>query len=192
MTSRQPSKLLPELIARLEPGRRLQVLDVGPAMPDTVQFFSEYRCKLHFLDIFAELPLASGDDAPPPTDQFRDMLVFGTEPRFDICLFWDVFNYLDGNAVTAFLDTLLPFLHPGTRGHGFAVHNPRTATGGQAYAIADESHFSARPRVSEPGHYSPHSQAALKDMLYCFDVDRSMLLGDGRLEYRLKIRKSTR
>mgnify|MGYP000564939165 CR=1 FL=1 len=31
--------------------RRITVLDVGPALSETVEFFSRYHCRLHFVDL---------------------------------------------------------------------------------------------------------------------------------------------
>ena len=190
MTTRQPSQLFPDLFARLEPGRCLQVLNIGPALPETVDFFSNYRCKLYFLDLFEELPLREYEDEPTLAEQFQSLLDFRPEPRFDVCLFWDIFNYLDRHAIQAFLDALLPFLHPGTLGHGFAVHNVRSETPEARYAIADTATVCSRPRSQGLPGYAPHAQGHLKQMLYCFELERSMLLGDGRLEYALRARRS--
>ena len=50
----QPSKLLPSLFRSLETGRRLTILDVGGALPETVDFFSRFKCRIHFIDLFYE------------------------------------------------------------------------------------------------------------------------------------------
>ena len=190
MSNSQPSTLLPELFGRMEPGRCLQVLNIGPALPETVDFFSDFRCKLQFLDLFDELPLREYEDEPSLAEQFTALLDFKPEPRFDICLFWDIFNYLDRHALGAFLDALLPYLHPGTLGHGFAVHNVRAQPVEARYAIASRQEIAARSRSQGLPGYAPHAQGHLKQMLYCFDFERSMLLGDGRLEFSLKAKKS--
>ena len=60
----QTSKLLPLLFAGIKEDEPLTVLHIGPALPDTVDFFCDYRCKLHFVDLFDDLPLAETEDSP--------------------------------------------------------------------------------------------------------------------------------
>ena len=55
MTDTQPSRLLPKLFERVDPSRPLTVLILGPALPETVSFFSQFRCKLHVVDLAREL-----------------------------------------------------------------------------------------------------------------------------------------
>ena len=38
----------------MDVNRRLNVLEIGPALPETVEFFSRYKCRLYFVDLFNE------------------------------------------------------------------------------------------------------------------------------------------
>ncbi|MGB1141920.1 MAG: hypothetical protein ACPG1A_13545, partial [Halioglobus sp.] len=53
----QASTLLPRLFEGADEEARLTVLNIGPALPETVAFFSGFRCRLYFADLFSELPL---------------------------------------------------------------------------------------------------------------------------------------
>ena len=53
-TVTQPSKLFSSLFRSLDMGRRLTILDVGAALPETVEFFSRFKCRIHFIDLFSE------------------------------------------------------------------------------------------------------------------------------------------
>ena len=55
MSTIQPSSLLPTLLDGIDEEQLLTVLHIGPAVPETVEFFCHYRCKLHFIDLFSEL-----------------------------------------------------------------------------------------------------------------------------------------
>ena len=77
MSAIQPSKLLPSLFSQFDPSERLTVLHIGPALPETVEFFSRFRCKLFFVDLLSELPIAVDDDSDPSlTEKFSDLLDF--------------------------------------------------------------------------------------------------------------------
>jgi len=185
----QASKLLPSLFGHLDTQALVTVFHVGPAMAETVEFFSDYRCKLHFIDLFAELPIAASEDPPRSiTDQIASLLQFPRDTRFDICLFWDIFNHLDGDAIRAFMGLLRPHLAPGCLAHAFSVHNRKTPQGGYLYGIHRLDAISYRHRATMPPGYAPHSQRELTELLHCFRLERSVLLPDSRLEVLLQAR----
>ncbi len=183
MSATQSTKLLSSLFENIDNDQRLTVLHIGPALPETVDFFSRFRCKLYFVDLFSELPIAIAQEDDPPLEQvFSELLHFQTGVVFDICLFWDLFNFLDSGAIAAFLHVLQPRLHADTVAHGFAVHNLKSPQGDQIYGIKELDAFNVRSReIILPG-YSPHPQDKLKTMLNCFNFERSVLLPDSRLE----------
>jgi len=183
VTASQPSKLLSSLFQNLDPEQRLTVLHIGPALPETVDFFSAFRCKLYFNDLFSELPIVESEDGDPSLVQtFTELLQLPPGVKFDICLFWDLFNFLDKEAIAAFLSVLRPHLHKTTVAHGFAVHNLRNPQGDQLYGIARLDALNIRSRATALPGYAPHAQGKLKTMLNCFNFDRSVLLPDSRLE----------
>ncbi len=187
MTPSQSSVLLPSLFERIEEGQRLTVLHIGSALPETVEFFSRYRCKLHFIDLFCDLPsLVPGDDATPPLAQkFLELMHIPRGTRFDLCLFWDLFNFLDRAAIAAMVGTLRPHLQDTTRAHGFAVHSLKTPPSGKVYGIRELDEISVRPRPAPLPGYSPRNQGQLERVLDCFAVSRSVLLPESRLELLL-------
>lgn len=183
VTSTQSSKLLSSLFENIDEEQRVTVLHIGSALPETVDFFSRYRCKLYFADLFSELPIVDSEDDDPPLEQtFSELLHLQQGIKFDICLFWDLFNFLDSEAIAAFLRVLRPHLHSASVAHGFAVHNLRSPQGDQLYGIARLDAFNIRSRSTVVPGYAPHAQGKLKAMLNCFSFDRSVLLPDSRLE----------
>lgn len=184
--STQTSKLLPSLFQCLEPEQPVTVFHVGPAVAETVDFFAGYRCKLHFIDVFAELPMQAGDDTPPLVQQFAELLRLPSDTRLDICLFWDVFNFLDRAAVSALLSVLQPHLKKTCVAHAFSVHNRKMPRVDYQYGLRDGQSFSCRDKRILPAGYAPHSQRELLDLLSCFTLERSVLLPDSRLELLLQ------
>ena len=185
--STQQSRLLPSLFEQIDEERCLTVFHVGPALPETVDFFSRYRCKLHFVDLFAELPIVSNEESDPSLEQqFAGMLQFPVGTQFDICLFWDLFNFLGSDAITAFLKALRPYLNTGCLAHGFSVHNLKTAQSNQLYGIRETDTLNLRNRQTTIPCYAPHSQNQLKTLLSGFAFERSVLLPDSRLELVLR------
>ncbi|MDG2048363.1 MAG: hypothetical protein P8J79_14225 [Halioglobus sp.] len=182
----QPSKLLPFLFKHVAEGELVTVFHIGPALPETVNFFSNYRCKVYFIDLFSAIPLACNEDATDSLEQQLEQVVtFPSSTRFDICLFWDLFNYLNSDAIAALLKLIRPHLKPTSVAHAFSVHNPKTLQNRQLYGIQQLDALSLRARTTVPHGYAPHSQKQLKQLLHCFRLERSVLLADSRLELLL-------
>ncbi|MCB1846403.1 MAG: hypothetical protein KDI04_03200 [Halieaceae bacterium] len=189
MSTSQSTSLLPALLANIDEEQPLSVLHIGPALPETLDFFSGYRCKLHFIDLFAELPgLQVGDDSEvPPAALLAELLQWPAGTRIDLCLFWDLFNYLEGAVIRDLLTLLRPHLHSTSHGHCFAVHNLKTPQHAQVYGIRDTDQISVRGRPAPLPGYHPHTQGQLEKWLTGLRVSRSVLLADSRLEILLQV-----
>lgn len=190
MTSSQPSSLLPALFAQFEEEQPLCVLHIGAALPETVNFFSSYRCKLHFFDLFSDLAQLQGEQDPLVSrrQQLTELLPVPAGARFDLCLFWDLFNFMDADLIADLLSVLRPHLHPGTLAHGFAVHNLKTPQSRQIYGLRALDQVSLRERSADLPGYCPHNQGQLEKLLDCFHFSRSVLLPGSRLEMLLSAR----
>jgi hypothetical protein len=187
MRSTQPSTLLAALFEHIDEDRPLAILDTGPAQQDTLDFLSEYRCKLHVLNLFSDLPIEAGEEGSAALHaRFEELVQFPAGTVFDVCLFWDLFNYLDRDSVLAFVAALRPYLRRGTLAHGFALHNPGAPRDDCIYGVKSTDALSVRPRRENLPGYTPHPQAKLKNMLYCFNFERSVLLSDSRLELLMR------
>jgi len=187
----QPSKLLPSLFRSLDTGRRLTILDVGGALPETVEFFSRFKCRIHFIDLFCEPVVTELQQISNDKElhhQFEKLLKFPDGTRLDICLLWDFLCYLDDPALRAFNNVLRPYLYYGTRAHGFVVHHLAIRLENKQYGVMQEDAMSVRLRQTKQLATHPHSQIEMHEMLSCFDFDRGLLLPDGKLELLLKAR----
>jgi len=186
----QASQLLASVLQRADDVGKLTVLDVGPALPETVAFFADTPCKLHVADLFAELPFSVADDDPAPDNRnrLRALLALPPGSRLDICLFWDLFNYLPAPIISVLLDVLRPHLHPGTRAHAFGVHKRGAPEDARIHGIRSVDTLTLRPRRQPLPGYAPLPQAQLQALLADFRFERSVLLADSRLELLLRLR----
>jgi len=186
---RQTSRLFSTLFQGADPKHRLTVLDTGAAMPETIAFLGRFKCSIHVCDLFSEPLVREMQQDLSEREmkkEFQDLLRFGIGTLLDICLFWDFLNYLSRPALRAFSAALKPYVHPGTRAHGFSVLNVETPLRNQRYAIGDENTLCVRPAKAPQPDYYPHSHDELNQSLSCFNVSRGWLLPDGRLEILLK------
>ena len=186
--TKHQSLLFPSLISRLSGVERLSVLDVGPAFPETVEFFSRFRCRLHFADLYSEPLVLQGSAHLDPEElrvAFERSMALPRNTAFDLCLLWDFPNYVDDRALRALNDVLRPHVHGRTVGHGFAVRTADTRIRNQWYGVEQAHLFNIRQPGVAQSRFFPHPQAILINLLTCFDIDRGMLLPDGRLEVLL-------
>ncbi len=189
--AKQPSKLFGSLLPKPDPNHRLTVLEVGSALPETVEFFSHYKCRIHFLDLFSEPLVQNLQNVTSPKEmqqQFERLLKFPPGTRIDICLFWDLLCYLDDRALRAFNAALRPYLHHGSRAHGFGVHHLAIKLGNKRFGVIDDATLSVRKCQSTQSQTFPHSQVEMHEHLSCFDFERGLLLPDGKLELLLRAR----
>jgi len=187
--ARHQSKLLAGLFPRVGPEHRLTVLEIGPALPETVEFFSQFRCRLHFLDLYDEPFLRDQQNELSEKElrhRFEEQFAFPEGSQLDICLFGDFLSFLNDRALRAFNSALRPWIHPETRAHGFGVHHLAVKLEHHQYGIIDRDNLSIRSRHSDTMTYHPHSQVEMADMLNCFAFARGLLLPSGKLEMMLK------
>ena len=188
--SRQPSTLFASLFQLVDVNHRLSVLEIGTALPETVDFFSQYKCRLHFVDLFNE-PFVRDQADLSETELrhgFEEHLRFAAGTKIDLCLFWDFMCFLDDPALRAFNSALRPWLHAGTKAHGFGVHHLAVRLENIRYGVEDRGTFCRRERRSAQMRLHPHSQIEMHEMLNCFSFERGLLLPDGKLEMLLKTR----
>jgi hypothetical protein len=191
VVSRQQSKLFSSLFKMMDLNHRLTVLEIGPALTETVDFFSQFKCRLHFVDLFHEAfvreqqaDLSEKELRHAFEEQFR----FPADTRIDICLFWDFLCYLDDPALRAFNSALRPWTHAGTKVHGFGVHHLAIRLENIQYGVINQDTLSIRERGTAQLPYYPHSQIEMHEMMGCFDFERGLLLPEGKLEMLLKPR----
>ena len=87
MSRNQQSLLFPTLLKRIAADRRLSVLEIGPALPETIDFFSQYKCRLHFAGMYSDpvLQMQAEDYSEAElTDHLTKSLGFAKNTRFDL------------------------------------------------------------------------------------------------------------
>jgi hypothetical protein len=183
------ARLLPELFKGIDPTERLKVLEIGRAQPETIEFFSRYKCRLQFADIYSSAELLEEQAKLSEAELavgFRKALDIPREAKFDVCLLWDILLYLTGPAIRALCGVLEPHIHAGTRAHGIGVHSTLTRCERAEYAITASSEFRLKQGRLPELEYRPHPQAELSEMLTVFKIERAMLMGDGTVEMLMR------
>lgn len=199
-TTELHTNLAPLLFEKVQVDRQLVVLNIGLATAATVELFSSFKCKLIFVDLYSDPLLegfysaegsifSEGSDSSPNHQQlvegFSIALKLDPRTKIDICLFWDFFNFLDGTLLKAFIEALHPHISDSTCGYGLGVLNGRRQLPNYEYGLKRLDTLSQCPRDGEQKPVYPHSQRDLNNLLGYFDIDKSRLMPDGRVEYLL-------
>ena len=183
--SRQTSKLLAQLFGSVDRDRRLTLLDLGRALPETVDFLSQFRCKVHVVDLYSELEsgrISCSRTGVTVQRQFQQLFGFPRGTCLDICFLWDLPHYLDEKLLRALGSALWPWLHAESRAHAFGVHSAATTLRNHEYGIVDLQTLSIRTRRTAQLAYSPHPQSFMHEWLTCFATRQGVLLPDGKVE----------
>ena len=175
------------LLARVFEGRsapgRMNVLDVGSAMPRTIEFLNSMRCRMHIADLFDSTIIEQQQhlDQTALTARFAEALWMLDEP-LDACLLWDFPNYLTPPALEALNRALSPWVNAHTRAHAFCAFKRSAPLMQHQYSIrnANEIVQQAAPERSQAAH--PHPWRRLVGALSLFDVDRGALRAGGLVE----------
>ncbi|MFT5138847.1 MAG: hypothetical protein ACI9H8_000534 [Lysobacterales bacterium] len=185
----QSSRLFPSLFQKNDPKKRLSVLETGQVTRETIGFLGQFKSRIHVANLFSENLIREQQAELSEKEmkhEFQNLLEFKVGTLIDVCLFWDFLNYLNPAALRAFGSALRPYVHKGTRAHGFTVLNIETPLRNQQYGIGSPDTLCVRPGKQSQLDYYPHSHEELNRSFDCFEIGRGWLLPDGRLEILLK------
>jgi hypothetical protein len=186
-----PSQVLASLIEQVEQSPPVLVLDAGFGVSDTLTFFNEFRCQLYFSAFFELLPL-SADMAEDADEEefwfniFQQNMNYPVGTCFDLCLFWDLFSYMNDPALRAFNRALAPYIDQRTAGHGFAMLNTAPHMPAREYGILNRNQLMIRSLSSPRSATFPRSRSKVAEQLSGFTVGRSVLHQGGLMELMLK------
>lgn len=177
---------LAALLSHFRPDRKLQVLDLGPAIGSNVEFFSQYGCKLYIEDLYAALSArtpggSDGEEAGPQF--FAEFLPLAADTRIDVVLAWDTFNYLSRKELGHLVRHLRPFCPPGALVFALISILKQVPAQPMRFRIRDNETLLYEPRTAAQRPAPRFAPAEMNDLFKGFHVDRSFLLRHGIQEY---------
>ena len=183
-----PSALASNLIDDINTEERLIVLDMGRAVSSTIKYFSQYKCRLNFIDLYSE-DFVLDPDAEMSHSQMVNMMCGAIKlqqsVKVDICLFWDIFSYLSDPLVKALIESLEEHIDSSTRSLIINPRDSRTILPFYYYGISGPTLLTQSQRRGVQPSIYPRSQRALNNLIDYFVVDRGRLMSEGRAEYLL-------
>ena len=183
-----PSALASSLTDNINTEERLVVLDMGQAVSSTIKYFSQYKCRLNFIDLYSEDFVLDPDKEMSHSQMvnlMRGAINLQQSVKVDICLFWDIFSYLSDSLVKAFIESLKEHIDSSTRSIIINPRDSRTTLPSYYYGISGPTSLTQSQRTGVQPCIYPRSHRALNDLIDYFVVDRGRLMSEGRAEYIL-------
>ncbi len=184
------SPLLFSLLDKLDPEKRYEILDCGPASAGSIDTLSNYHCKLYITDSRSELCAMDTkelDSAHKLNRAFVKSLQFykSHKASLDLILLWDLPNYLQADILSALVTYLLPHTNKDAYLHCY-IHTASMmpATPGK-YSIMEDSQVRVEYNSDDKRPCPAYYQEALHKLMYPFKVKRSILHTNGIQEYLL-------
>ena len=165
----------------LQKDTRYKVLDLGPALPENLDFFSAYRCKLQIADLTRSIATMEQENSLSKEALLAD-LSSDDEP-YDIMLFWDIFNYMSTESIRLLMDTLAPGIKSGTRLHALNASTGNIPSYPNRYRIIGEDQLLCQQTSNELIPSPCHAQRVLEKQMPGFKVQGSLLLKNGIQEF---------
>ena len=169
------SDLLPRAFDAFQGNDCIHVLDVGLGVPDTLNFLTQFRCKVYFLDLFEVLNEdTKAGAAKAAFDAHGEVL-------FDVCLFWDLLHRLNDAQLAALSAALETHIFSETKMHSICNFSE---VDGWDYRIRGISQL--EKIRSKPKGYLDWSFTRLAEQFPCARVVADQHAADGCLEMLLQ------
>ena len=181
------SGLLPLVLEKLNRHRRIHILDVGPAVSQTLDFLSSFKCRLHIADLLRDKSAMQSPrlERKALAAHFAESLSMIDSP-LDICLLWELPNHLSLDEMRIFNNVLSRYVKADTLAHGFCCFKLSRLEMRHWYGIIRMDEFVRREDVALKPAAHAHSQQQLVDAMSAFELERGALRSGGRVEVLLR------
>jgi hypothetical protein len=174
-------------LRRLPPvERKYEVLDLGQACGETLQFYAELPSKIFFAGFFSDLKGL----APEPEEglegferAMRASLPFEDRTRFDLVVTWDLFNYLKREEIEALTTYLRRYMSETAPLVSLIWYQGRIPVQPHRFAVIDDQSLEYRPTSQAEMDGPRYKEPDLLRAMPAFRVSKSFLLRNGVQEY---------
>ncbi len=167
--------------------RQLNVLNVGPAVPETVELLHAGGCRLSIADLFEAGIIERQRHLDPIslTALFKEALWMVDGP-LHVCLLWDFLNYLSPSALGAFNQALKPWISRHTRAHAFCAAKRSAPLMQHRYGIVSADHILRTRMLERPQADPPAPWRHVIGQLKLFEAVKGTLRTGGVVELTLQ------
>lgn len=185
------SPLLFGVLNALDHDSRCDILDLAPASPELLNFFSDSYCKL-FLPGCRQQLLETGHNPDPkqtlPAPDYRRLVPLPDErdKALDIILLWDLPNYLEKPTLRGVFNHLIPYTDQRTILHTYIHTRQNMPQAPAEFRLFGNNQVFVEINTPWTRSCPMFYQELLHKILAPFRVQRGMLLANGLQEYILR------
>ena len=182
------SPLLFDMLKSLSLTEQRIVLDAGAASQSSIDFFSDYWCKLIITDAMSDLQklnLKSDDSLNTWHTTLGKTIRFNqhSKTKLDIIFLWTLPNYLSSQQLKTLIAYLLPHTSRCVKLHAYIYTTQRMPAEPAQYHITRNHKVIISPVTSEQNNCPLYHLADLHNCFSPFKVDHSVMLSSGIQEY---------
>ena len=171
----------------VEPSPKYHILDLGyPLAANVAYLSSRFPGRVYVADLFTAIEaerLPESVDIGRWRSLFPRLLDLSSDVQFDAIITWDVFNYLQRDALTALIAHLGAFSRSGTALFAMIATHKTIPARPWYCRIVDENRISCDADSAVVTDAPRYTAGALEKIMAGFRLQRSFLLSHGVQEY---------
>lgn len=182
------SPLLFDMFKKLSETERSAVFDIGCARQSSIDFFSDYWCKLFIVDAVQSLYKLDQSPEQEPVDinsilanaiQFYQQ----PEPALDMILLWSLPNYLSPAHLKALVQYLLTYASRRVMLHAYIYNSEKMPAEPATYSVRPDLTVAMTPSSESLSNCPLYHLAELHNCFAPLKVEHSVILSSGVQEY---------
>jgi len=166
--------------------RSYSILDLGPALEENVQFWSQFSCRLSIQDFYRsyqERKATLGREEESEEAAFSILLPFSDDTVFDIILAWDLFNYFELRELAVLVKRLSRWCRRGTKIFALISSLPDIPASPTKFRILDHKQLIHEIPTRAKRLCPCHQPRDIARLMSRFTISSSFLLRHGIQEY---------
>ncbi|MDH5230473.1 MAG: methyltransferase domain-containing protein [Gammaproteobacteria bacterium] len=172
------------LFSQLQANKKYNILDMGPANGMNLDFFSNFRCKIFIEDLYqSRQEYVDSIAGPGKTFNIVDVLLkYDSDVRFDVILFWDLFDYLEVEELKTLIKHISKFCSKGSMMFFITSGMDNIPQEPAVFRILDKQHlqYENHSPTNRRGH--GYRQSMYKNLLPGFKLYRGFRMSTGMEE----------
>jgi hypothetical protein len=175
------------LCETLHEGVTCDILELGSACGDSIEFWARYKPSIYIADLRSRMPLPymaeNPDDPETPKPDWERILDLPRDRCFDVILAWDLLNYLELPAAASLILYLCRFCRSGTVFFALMFDQKEMPEEITVYRIVDPGRL--RYDCGSPATKAcpRHQPRDLTRIMHQFRTSNSYRLQNGIVEY---------
>lgn len=172
-----PSPGFEAMVSELPRGETINVLDLGPAVPENIDFMASFASRIQLVDALRE---AFNTDRAVQT---LGSLVSEFAGAFHMVLLWDFLNYLTPVHGAELVKAVAPLCRPDARCLAMTVTSETMPASPHRFRVKDRGHLTYEWSSTDEVGAPQMTPAAVERILAGFSIEHAFVLRNGVREY---------